>query len=468
VHRRLHHQGQGQALLDQGAKRVLISAPGGDDVDTTIVMGVNEGALKAGMTVVSNASCTTNCLAPVAKILSDSVGIKQGLMTTIHAYTNDQVTVDVRHKDLRRARAAAANIIPTKTGAAKAVGLVLPQLVGKVDGFALRVPTINVSLVDLTFTADRATTKEEINALMTAAANGPLKGIMDVNNEPLVSSDFNHTTVSSTFDATQTRVIKGEDGSVLVKVLAWYDNEWGYSCRMLDAARACERQVIHRCSVARRPAGAFFIPVSSKNNHHASQETHRSRRQGQAVFIRADLNVPQDDAGNITEDTRIRASLPVDQVRPGRRRGGHGHLPPGPPDRRRTEAGRQPGPGRRAPGPDARQAGAPDPDWVDGGFEVAPGEVVLLENCRCNKGEKKNNEELAQQDGQALCDIYVNDAFGTAHRAEATTHGIARFAPVACAGILMGAEIDALGKALQKPQAARWWPSSVAPRCPPS
>jgi glyceraldehyde 3-phosphate dehydrogenase len=190
------------------------------------------------MTVVSNASCTTNCLAPVAKILSDAIGIKQGLMTTIHAYTNDQVTVDVRHKDLRRARAAAANIIPTKTGAAKAVGLVLPQLVGKVDGFALRVPTINVSLVDLTFTAGRATTKDEINALMTAAANGPLKGIMDVNNEPLVSSDFNHTTVSSTFDATQTRVIQGEDGSTLVKVLAWYDNEWGYSCRMIDAARA--------------------------------------------------------------------------------------------------------------------------------------------------------------------------------------------------------------------------------------
>ncbi|MDP3440788.1 MAG: type I glyceraldehyde-3-phosphate dehydrogenase, partial [Azonexus sp.] len=209
-----------------------------DDVDTTIVMGVNEDALKPGMTVVSNASCTTNCLAPVAKILSDAIGIKQGLMTTIHAYTNDQVTVDVRHKDLRRARAAAANIIPTKTGAAKAVGLVLPQLVGKVDGFALRVPTINVSLVDLTFTAGRATTKDEINALMTAAANGPLKGIMDVNNEPLVSSDFNHTTVSSTFDATQTRVIQGEDGSTLVKVLAWYDNEWGYSCRMIDAARA--------------------------------------------------------------------------------------------------------------------------------------------------------------------------------------------------------------------------------------
>ncbi len=227
-----------QALLEQGAKRVLISAPGGDDVDGTIVMGVNEGILTQAMTVVSNASCTTNCLAPVAKVLSDAIGIKSGLMTTVHAYTNDQVTVDVRHKDLRRARAAAANIIPTKTGAAKAVGLVLPQLVGKFDGFALRVPTINVSLVDLTFTAERATTKEEINELMTKAANGPLKGIMAVNTEPLVSSDFNHTTVSSTFDATQTRVLKAEDGSTLVKVLAWYDNEWGYSCRMLDAARA--------------------------------------------------------------------------------------------------------------------------------------------------------------------------------------------------------------------------------------
>jgi len=227
-----------QALLEQGAKRVLISAPGGDDVDGTIVMGVNEGILTQAMSVVSNASCTTNCLAPVAKVLSDNIGIKSGLMTTVHAYTNDQVTVDVRHKDLRRARAAAANIIPTKTGAAKAVGLVLPQLVGKFDGFALRVPTINVSLVDLTFTAERETSKDEINALMTAAANGPLKGIMAVNTEPLVSSDFNHTTVSSTFDATQTRVLKAEDGSTLVKVLAWYDNEWGYSCRMLDAARA--------------------------------------------------------------------------------------------------------------------------------------------------------------------------------------------------------------------------------------
>ncbi|MDR2165465.1 MAG: type I glyceraldehyde-3-phosphate dehydrogenase [Zoogloeaceae bacterium] len=227
-----------QALLAQGARKVLISAPGGDDVDATIVYGVNEGVLTSSMTVVSNASCTTNCLAPVASVLAESVGIRQGLMTTIHAYTNDQVTVDVRHKDLRRARAAAANIIPTRTGAARAVGLVLPQLQGRFDGFALRVPTLNVSLVDLTFVPERATTREEINALVAAAANGPLRGILAVNDEPLVSSDFNHTTVSSTFDATQTRVLTGADGAMLVKVLAWYDNEWGYSCRMLDTARA--------------------------------------------------------------------------------------------------------------------------------------------------------------------------------------------------------------------------------------
>ena len=223
-----------EVLLKQGAKKVLISAPGGDDVDATIVCGVNEEVLTAGMTVISNASCTTNCLAPVAKVLQDNIGIESGLMTTIHAYTNDQVLVDVRHKDLRRARAAAQNIIPTKTGAAKAVGLVLPALKGKFDGFALRVPTMNVSLVDLTFTASRATSAEEINGLMKAAANGALKGILGYNEDPLVSSDFNHDTHSSIFDATQTRVMDG----TLVKVLAWYDNEWGYSCRMLDAARA--------------------------------------------------------------------------------------------------------------------------------------------------------------------------------------------------------------------------------------
>lgn len=223
-----------QVLLQQGAKKVLISAPGGDDVDATIVYGVNHDILKADMTVVSNASCTTNCLAPVAKVLHEAIGIEKGLMSTIHAYTNDQVLVDVRHKDLRRARAAAQNIIPTKTGAAKAVGLVLPALKGRFDGFALRVPTMNVSLVDLTFTASRNTSVEEINGLIEAAANGPLKGILGYNQAPLVSMDFNHDPHSSVFDGTQTRVIDGN----LVKVLAWYDNEWGYSCRMLDAARA--------------------------------------------------------------------------------------------------------------------------------------------------------------------------------------------------------------------------------------
>ncbi|MDR2881511.1 MAG: type I glyceraldehyde-3-phosphate dehydrogenase, partial [Azoarcus sp.] len=230
-----------RAMLERGAKKVLISAPGGNDVDATVVFGVNESVLTSSMTVVSNASCTTNCLAPLAKVLSESVGIRQGLMTTVHAYTNDQVTIDGFHPDLRRARTAAANIIPTKTGAAQAVGLVLPQLKGKFDGFALRVPTLNVSLVDLTFTPERATTKEEINALMTAAANGPLKGVLAVNNDPLVSSDFNHTSVSSTFDATQTRILTGENGETLVKVLAWYDNEWGYSNRMLDTALAWMR-----------------------------------------------------------------------------------------------------------------------------------------------------------------------------------------------------------------------------------
>ncbi|NMG73170.1 type I glyceraldehyde-3-phosphate dehydrogenase [Aromatoleum diolicum] len=222
-----------EVLLKQGAKKVLISAPGGDDVDATIVYGVNHDILTAAMTVVSNASCTTNCLAPVAKVLQDNIGIEKGLMTTVHAYTNDQVLVDVRHKDLRRARAAAQNIIPTKTGAAKAVGLVLPALKGKFDGFALRVPVMNVSLVDLTFTASRATSKEEINALMKEASKGALKGVLAVNEESLVSMDFNHDSHSSVFDATQTRVMDGN----LVKVLAWYDNEWGYSCRMLDAAR---------------------------------------------------------------------------------------------------------------------------------------------------------------------------------------------------------------------------------------
>ena len=223
------------AHLKGGAKRVVISAPGGEDVDATIVYGVNDGVLRSGFTVISNASCTTNCLAPVAKVLHDKIGINAGIMTTIHSYTNDQVLTDVYHSDLRRARSATMSQIPTKTGAAAAVGLVLPELKGKLDGFAVRVPTINVSLVDLTFTAKRATSVEEVNqALKQAAAAGPLHKILAYNEAPLVSIDFNHDAHSSIFDATLTKVIDG----TLVKVCSWYDNEWGFSNRMLDTTMA--------------------------------------------------------------------------------------------------------------------------------------------------------------------------------------------------------------------------------------
>ena len=222
------------AHLSAGAKKVIISAPGDKDVDRTIVVGVNDKSLKASDTVISNASCTTNCLAPLVKALDDSIGVVNGLMTTIHAYTNDQVLTDVFHKDLRRARSASQNMIPTKTGAAAAVGLVLPHLNGKLDGFAVRVPTINVSIVDLSFVAKKATTAEEVNAAVKAAASGALKGILEYNQDPLVSSDFNHNPASSIFDSTLTKVSEG----TLVKVTSWYDNEWGFSNRMLDATVA--------------------------------------------------------------------------------------------------------------------------------------------------------------------------------------------------------------------------------------
>jgi glyceraldehyde 3-phosphate dehydrogenase len=226
-----------QAHLAGGAKRVLISAPGGNDVDGTVVYGVNHDTLTSAMTVVSNASCTTNCLAPLAKVLNDGIGIESGLMTTIHAYTNDQVLTDVYHEDLRRARSATMSMIPTKTGAAAAVGLVLPTLKGKLDGFAIRVPTINVSLVDLTFKPKRSTTVEEINTLVKNAAAGSLKGVLAYTEAPLVSVDYNHDPASSTYDATLTKIIDGG----LVKVCSWYDNEWGFSNRMLDTALAWSR-----------------------------------------------------------------------------------------------------------------------------------------------------------------------------------------------------------------------------------
>jgi glyceraldehyde 3-phosphate dehydrogenase len=220
--------------LKAGAKKVIISAPGGKDVDATVVYGVNHKVLKASHTVISNASCTTNCLAPLAKVLHETVGIERGIMTTIHAYTNDQVLTDVYHSDLRRARSATQNMIPTKTGAAAAVGLVLPELDGKLDGFAVRVPTINVSLVDLTFDAGRATSAKEIDEAVKKASQGALKGVLEYVDEPLVSSDFNHNPASSLYDSSLTKVIEGK----LVKVCSWYDNEWGFSNRMLDTTLA--------------------------------------------------------------------------------------------------------------------------------------------------------------------------------------------------------------------------------------
>jgi glyceraldehyde 3-phosphate dehydrogenase len=225
------------AHLTAGAKKVVISAPGGDDVDATIVYGVNHKVLNASQTVISNASCTTNCLAPLAKVLHDEVGILAGVMNTVHSYTNDQVLTDVYHSDLRRARSATMSMIPTKTGAASAVGLVLPELKGRFDGFAIRVPTINVSMVDLSFNAGRKTSVDEINAAVKKAANGDMKGILAYNDAPLVSVDFNHDPASSTYDATLTKVIQG----TLVKVCAWYDNEWGFSNRMLDTTLAWSR-----------------------------------------------------------------------------------------------------------------------------------------------------------------------------------------------------------------------------------
>ena len=217
--------------LDAGAKRVLISAPG-KGVDLTVVFGVNHDKLTADHKIVSNASCTTNCLAPFAKVLHEAIGIERGLMTTIHSYTNDQKILDQIHSDPRRARAAALNMIPTSTGAAVAVGEVLPELKGKLDGSSIRVPTPNVSVVDLTFTPKRDTTKDEVNALLKAAANGPLKGVLGYTDEPLVSIDFNHDPHSSTIDSLETAVLEGK----LVRVLSWYDNEWGFSNRMVDTA----------------------------------------------------------------------------------------------------------------------------------------------------------------------------------------------------------------------------------------
>ncbi|MGU9977725.1 MAG: type I glyceraldehyde-3-phosphate dehydrogenase [Candidatus Oxydemutatoraceae bacterium WSBS_2016_MAG_OTU14] len=224
-------QERAQAHFDSGAKRVLLSAPG-KDADITIVYGLNHTDIKPEHRLISNASCTTNCLAPVAHVLNKSIGIEHGLITTIHAYTNDQVLIDANHTDLRRARSATTSMIPTKTGAALAVGLVIPELQGKLDGYAVRVPTLNVSLVDFTFVPSRSTTVEEINDILKSAAAKEMHGILQCSEEPLVSTDYNHTTASSIYDVALTKVMNQK----LVKVYLWYDNEWAYACRMLDVA----------------------------------------------------------------------------------------------------------------------------------------------------------------------------------------------------------------------------------------
>src|SRR5471032_2699007 len=247
------------AHIAAGAKKVIISAPGEKDIDGTFVYGVNDDKLTATHEVISNASCTTNCLAPLAKVLHEKIGIVHGLMTTIHAYTNDQVLTDVFHKDLRRARSATMSQIPTKTGAAAAVGLVLPELNGKLDGFAIRVPTINVSLVDLSFIAKRDTTVDEVNAIMKTASEGALSGILTYQTEPLVSIDFNHNPASSNFDSTLTKV-----SGRLVKVSSWYDNEWGFSNRMLDTTVAL--MSAKKFQARRRPARAGKLPTSRQRS----------------------------------------------------------------------------------------------------------------------------------------------------------------------------------------------------------
>ena len=363
------------AHLKGGAKKVIISAPGGKDVDATIVYGVNHTTLKATDTVISNASCTTNCLAPLVKPLHDAIGVVNGLMTTIHAYTNDQVLTDVYHEDLRRARSATMSMIPTKTGAAAAVGLVLPELNGKLDGYAIRVPTINVSIVDLSFIAARDTTVDEVNAIMKAASeSGPLKGILNYNKAPLVSVDFNHDPASSTFDATLTKV-----SGRLVKVSSWYDNEWGFSNRMLDTTVALdERQV----AIERR------LPMKFKRLADVDVR-------GKRVFIRADLNVPQDDAGNVTDDTRIRASVPAIARRAVTRSGGDGDVAPWPTCRRRMEGRGFAGADRP---PSFRTARGRVPlirDWVDGGAWHAESAAGQSSCCSRTAGSTKARRRTA-------------------------------------------------------------------------
>ncbi len=425
--------------LAAGAKRVLVSAPA-DGADLTVVYGVNHDKLSRDHLVVSNASCTTNCLAPVAKVLHDLVGIDKGFMTTIHSYTGDQPTLDTMHKDLYRARAAALSMIPTTTGAAKAVGLVLPELNGRLDGTSIRVPAPNVSVVDFKFIAKRETAIAEINAaVLKAAASGPLKGVLATTDQPNVSSDFNHDPHSSIFHLDQTKVIDG----TLVRVLSWYDNEWGFSCRMADTAVAMGALL----------AGEY----TAASAHTAPQPRIRSLNgailDGKRVLLRVDLNVPM-SGGVVTDATRIERVLPSIEalVAKGARVIVMSHF--GRPKGREASTSLKAVAAKlrqMLPGREVRFV----PDCI--GAEVAqctaclvPGEIAVLENLRYHDGEVANDVNFARQLA-AIGDIYVNDAFSCAHRAHASTHAIAKLMP-AFAGLTMAAEIEALEAALENPR----------------
>ena len=387
-----------QKHLDAGAKKVVISAPA-TDPDFTVVLGVNDdGYDRAQHHIVSNASCTTNCVAPLAKVLDDLAGIESGFMTTIHAYTNDQSILDLPHKDLRRARAAAINLIPTSTGAAKAIGLVLPHLKGKVDGVSVRAPVPTGSITDLVVTVGRDVTAEEIDAAYQAAAAGPLAGILQYQPDPIVSTDIKGSPYSCIYDAELT-MVHGRN----VKVFGWYDNEWGYSCRLVDLMGKL---------LVRLPRSVETADV-----------------EGKRVLVRADLNVPL-DGGEIADDTRIRAAIPTLQLLLDRGAAAVtvcSHL-----GRPKTEADRE----QYAIAPVERRL-----------RELVPDERLrVLENTRFNAGETKNDEGYARElaDGN---DLYVNDAFGSAHRAHSSTEAVAHLLP-AYAGLLLLAELDHLGRLL--------------------